>query len=92
MPENDNPELICVGAIAGAFGVRGEVRLRLDEQTAAVREVWIKRCSINERPLLPKLLERWVQEGATSAISSAAAAPAAEVARGLVAELQPWLV
>ena len=28
MPENDNPELICVGAIAGAFGVRGEVRLK----------------------------------------------------------------
>ena len=28
MPENDNSELICVGAIAGAFGVRGEVRLK----------------------------------------------------------------
>ena len=25
---NENPDLVCVGAIAGSFGVRGEVRLK----------------------------------------------------------------
>ena len=27
-PESPTPDLICVGALAGAFGVRGEVRLK----------------------------------------------------------------
>ena len=47
--------------------IRGQVRLRPDEATGAVKEVWIKALSINERPLLPKLLSQWVQQGGAGA-------------------------
>jgi hypothetical protein len=67
---------------------RGEVRLRPDPQTAAVREVWVKSLSINERPLLPKLLEQWVQQGRGR---PAASGDVARDVRAVVAALLPWL-
>ena len=67
--------------------IRGELRLRPDATTAALNEVWIRSLSINERPLLPKMLNSWVQQGSASALS----ADVARDVRTVASALLPWL-
>ena len=67
--------------------IRGQVRLRPDEATGAVKEVWIKALSINERPLLPKLLSQWVQQGSAGGASAAVGRDV----RTMMAALLPWI-
>ena len=42
------------------------MRLRPDAQTGLVREVWVQELRINEQPLLPEQLTRWVELGAVA--------------------------
>lgn len=46
-----------------------QVRLRLDANSALVREVWIKALTFNGRPLVPDVLSRWVQQSATTSVN-----------------------
>ena len=68
--------------------IRGEIRLRPDTRTAAVKELWIKSLFINERPLLPKLLQSWVQQGSRPSVGSS---DVARDVRTIVSALLPWL-
>ena len=40
--------------------------MRPDAQTGLVREVWVQELRINEQPLLPEQLTRWVELGAVA--------------------------
>jgi hypothetical protein len=71
--------------------IRGEVRLRPDAATGAVREVWIKALSINGRPLLPSLLSQWVQQGSVVPPMGGASDDVARDVRTVLAALLPWL-
>ena len=42
------------------------MRLRPDAQTGLVREVWVQELKVNEQPLLPEQLTRWVELGAVA--------------------------
>ena len=68
--------------------VNGQVRLRLDSRTAAVNEIYVKSLVINERPLVPKLLEQWVQQGAKP---PSVPADVARDVQTVVRALLPWL-
>jgi hypothetical protein len=72
-----------------AVRIESEVRLRPDAQTGAVREVWVRSLSINDRPLLPALLSRWVRQGAEGGV--AVAPDVARDAQTIVEALLPWL-
>ena len=53
------------------------MRLRPDAQTGLVREVWVQELRINEQPLLPEQLTRWVELGAVAWSESALFPPTA---------------
>lgn len=75
------PSVLAVGL---PLRLRGEVRLRLEPQSGLVQEAWVKSVAVNERPLIPGLLSRWV--------AAAESGPAAAVSVGsIMSALVPWL-
>ena len=62
--------------------LRATVRLRLDAQTGLVRELWVVSLAVNDSPLLPEQLTRWVKAGEAGPSADAAA---------IWRALTPWL-
>ena len=61
---------------------RPSARLRLDAQTGLVREVWVQELAVNEQPLLPEQLTKWVRLGSEGLSTDVAT---------ILRSLTPWL-
>lgn len=62
--------------------LQGRARLRLDAQTGLVREVWVQELAVNEQPLLPEQLIKWVRLGSEGLSPDVAT---------ILRSLTPWL-
>ena len=64
------------------LALQGRARLRLDAQTGLVREVWVQELAVNEQPLLPEQLIKWVRLGSEGLSPDVAT---------ILRSLTPWL-
>jgi 16S rRNA processing protein RimM len=77
----DNPEMICVGAIAGAFGVRGETRLK--SFTADPRAIADYAPLLSDRGSFEIVITREIKGGFAARLSSVTTKEEADALKGV---------